>query len=264
MTTATISQQIVSIASQLAGFSSLLPRAEVNDLFSALVELVVETPGTIATEVLATSAVQTVVPQLQQFSAQGESELELYWVEKFLAKPQVSLVDLAEFPYFKNYEALTALEFTALEKHNLLVEPILFIGGGSLPLTAILLAHRYGIRLRVIDCDAEAVAIAVRLIKALGLEESIIIEHADLCDVVIVEKTIFLASLVGGSVAEKQQLFSQLSHKIPRYATVVSRSVQGLGELLYVPKPSTSEFVDIETFIGTRDIINTVVISKKI
>jgi len=264
MTSATISQQIISIAEQLEGFSSLSPRAEVNNLFSALVDLVIQTPGTIATEVLATSVVQTVVPQLQLLSAQGESALELYWAEKFLAKLHISIGDLEEFPYFANYEALTALEMTALQKHNLLTEPILFVGGGPLPLTAILLAHRYGIRFRVIDCDAKAVLVSTRLIQKLGLENLILVECVDLRDVVIMEKTIFLASLVGGSISEKQQLFTQLAQKIPHDATVVSRSVQGLGELLYVPKPSTSEFIDVETFMGTREIINTVVISRKI
>lgn len=264
MTTATISQQLQSINATLAGFSSLSPSPVVNQTFSALVSLVTTTPDELATSLLQESCVQTILPELQSYAASGETALEEYWVEKFLSQPLLTYKELAQFPYFHNYEALAQLEVTALRKHNLLTKPLLFVGGGPLPLSAIIFAKQYGLRVHIIDCNQQAVDYSLQLIKRLDLTQLISISQADIHDYIPTDLTIFLAAMVGNTEAEKKAVYAHLASIVSNEATIVSRSVSGLGECLYPRKPASSYFEDIAEYRGNRDIINTVVISKKI
>jgi len=264
MTTSIISQQLHTISQTLAGFLSLAPTPAVNDTFAHLVSLVTNTPDELAEMVLRSAEVQPLLSSLQSYAAAGETALEEYWAHEFLSCSVLTYEDLKGFPYFHNYEALAALEVAALRTHVSITEPILFVGGGPLPLSAIIFAQQYGLRVHIIDNNPVAVATSQALIQRLGLASSITVSNADIRAYAPQEHTIFLAAMVGRTICEKQAIYAHLATVTDPAVTIVSRSVTGLGVSLYPPKPDTIDFDDIAVYRGTREIINTVVISKKV
>lgn len=264
MTTKTISNNILNIHNTLASFSSFIPSTSVDITFSRLVSLVINTPDVLANQILSCPTIATIVPELQSYSSVGETALEEHWAKNFCELEKLNMDDLSQFPYFANYCALAKLEIAFLSEHHLLHTPLLFVGGGPLPLSAILYAVDHGLPVHIIDNNEEAVRLSSLLISKLGLQDLVTVTCVDIMSYTPAEKTIFLAAMVGKNQNEKENILEHIASVTSHDTTLISRSVEGLGELLYPKKPISPHYKDIAIYRGTRDIINTVVISKKI
>lgn len=85
----------------------------------------------------------SMLPSFRQLCAKAEYEMEKYWAKRFLTHETLSLKDLENFWYFKNYEAISHKE-TQLLKRSLGQEKqinLLFAGSGPLPISALLMSQ---------------------------------------------------------------------------------------------------------------------------
>ncbi len=133
--------------------------------------------------------------ELPRLCGLAECQLEKWWCRRALANTAPALT-LAEFWYLPNYLSLRDAE-TALASPQAL-RRVVFLGCGALPLTAILLAQADpNAQLRCVDADAQACTLADALVRALGLEHRITVEHAraETCKVPE-DETVICASLL--------------------------------------------------------------------
>ncbi|MBI4943384.1 MAG: nicotianamine synthase, partial [Actinobacteria bacterium] len=116
---------------------------------------------------------------------------------------------------------------------------VCFVGGGPLPLSALLLHRTTSAHVRVVDHDPTAVDLANRLLDALGAGDGVRCVPADAssgtglaaatagCDLVVV------AALVGLTPEAKRRVLGTLAGVLAPGTWVLLRSADGLRTLLY-------------------------------
>ncbi len=130
----------------------------------------------VGNELLDEPALAAARSELPGLCAAAECQLEKWWCLKILAS-EAPAQALSRFWYLPNYLSLRDAE-TALAGPEALRHSV-FLGCGALPLTAILLARAdQRAHLRCVDADAEACELAQALIRALGLQDRISVDHA--------------------------------------------------------------------------------------
>lgn len=233
--------RILRVYDGLRAQDSLAPSPEVNSLFADLVSICAHADPADASSALTDPRITEARDGLVRLCAEGESRLEQWWARRTLAAADPH-AELAAFPYLRNYQQLAHLERHALagtghrpgESRRLC-----FLGGGPLPLSAIMLSRMLDTQVTVVDRDADAVALSRRLLDRLGLAEQISVLLADAssasdlayatasCDVVVV------AALVGTTRIEKQAALRAVGTALEADTRVLIRSAQGLRSLLY-------------------------------
>ncbi|KAG0560104.1 hypothetical protein KC19_10G154600 [Ceratodon purpureus] len=241
-------REILSLYKQLSSFSSLEPREEVNAVFGNLVELCITTlsDDAIVSKILKDPRVSAITPHLRTLCSTGECALESHWANLLLLSPasDTTINPLSLFPYYKNYLDLSRLELNAL----LAITPnppsaIAFLGSGPLPLTSICLAALLhpttpGLRILNIDHDQAAINVSSRLCATLPGPQSAVQEFKcasatdDATDLSNFD-VVYVAALVGMSLAEKEVVVRSVVRKMKRDALVVLRSAHSLRGLLY-------------------------------
>lgn len=173
------------------------------------------------------------VTKLRKLCSSAEYELEKETALKVISStaPQHSLEN---FMYYRNYIDLVALEFanvSAIKK----ISKVLFVGGGPLPLTAIILAQKYNISCTIIDNNKEAVTISKKLIQSLSLTHMINVECCDARRFPFYGKwdCIYVASLVGSTRKEKKELLSFIYDTMSLSSLLICRSANLNRKLLY-------------------------------
>ncbi|RIA47274.1 nicotianamine synthase family protein [Dichotomicrobium thermohalophilum] len=165
--------------------------------------------------------------ELPRLCGAAECQMEKWWCRKALASDAPERV-LWEFWYLPNYLSLHNAE-TALAGPAPLRQTV-FLGSGALPLTAILLAQAdERARVRCVDMDWEACALAEALIGALGLQDRIAVQHArgEACDV---PKD---AAVICASLLDAPGLYAHLAAS--GVARLLVRDVEGVYCWLYRP-----------------------------
>jgi len=185
----------------LVSLPNLKPSPYVNKVFSALVSHVC---GPYMKHTLRGGQ----VIKLRKMCSLGEYELEKDAALTMLSKNN-PLSALQDFIYYKNYKDLVALEFVksgTIKK----ISRVLFIGGGPLPLSVIILAKDYKVVCTVIDNNQEAIDISKKLIESLGLTSMVQVQYCDASEFNLYEKydCIYVAALVGSTRKEKNSLIS--------------------------------------------------------
>ena len=244
------------IFDRIENLADYAPSEEVNYLFSELVSKVTdETAG----EMLSPEKCR----RLQKMCALAEHELEKYWALK-IADAKVNIVD---FPYYKNYSDLTKLEWGALSsctKHSR--HRILFVGGGPLPMSVIILARVFGICSTVIDNDPDAVSSARAVVKTLNLERKIkvVCAEARAFENYSAFNVIFVAALVGAEKGDKEKIFRRIQSRAGRDTHIIARSSAGKRVMLYQPLPKKiySLFRPVLEISPYNEIINSIVIFR--
>jgi nicotianamine synthase len=238
---ATLADRVVDLYERLAALDGLAPSPLVDGLFTDLVRTCLVTDADGPEAVLADDRVRLLRNGLVDLCARGETQLETAWAAGILAADDPA-AELRRFPYLANYEALTRLEVHALAAAG--HEPgtlrrVCFVGGGPLPLRALLLHRTTAAQVRVVDHDPGAVRLADRVLDALGARGGVRCVQADAatgdglaaavegCDVVV------LAALVGLTAAAKRQVLRTLAAALPAGTWLVLRSADGLRSLLY-------------------------------
>lgn len=256
------SHQVTSIKDlyqELQALDDYRPSKKINQLFTQLVQFVLnpESKNDLTKEEVA---------KLQKICQLAEYELEKHWAQKIIKGVDDSILTRS-FPYFDNYTKLTQLEWFSLlsctihQRHD-----ICFVGGGPLPLTAIILAEKYVKSVTVLDRDSEACQISRRLIKKLKLDKKIEITEADACEYDDFKKfnVIMIAALAGIEKTEKEKILLKIKQDASKETHILARSSWGMRELLYKPLDNKVSrlFYPIMEVLPQNDVINSVVILK--
>jgi len=165
--------------------------------------------------------------ELPTLCAAAEHTLEKWWCRKALASDAPARV-LAGFWYLANYRSLCRAE-ADLAGMDALREAV-FLGCGALPLSAILMAQSdNAATLRCVDADAQSCELAAALVRALGLDGRITVEHAraEGCDIPRG------GSVICASLLDAPGLYAHLAdHGAER---VLVRDALGVYQWLYRP-----------------------------
>jgi nicotianamine synthase len=244
----------------VAALTDVKPAPKVNAAFHGLVSAVLRNP------LLHRNALARVAaPHLRAKCARAEFALEAYWAERVL-EAKCSHEELKDFPYWNNYERLTALEWRAIAKRRPGASHIVFLGAGPLPATALILAKRYGCFVTLVDYSAQAVVLARRLVHALGLSAQIDVIHAhaetftDFANVDVV----YVAALVGRTFGIEERLYTHLAQHVSPSTLLLARSAHGSRQLLYRPMSNIVDrfFSRIAEVHPHDDVVNSVVLLK--
>lgn len=253
-------QSIQQIYGQVMSLQSFAPSKFVNHLFTQLVKIAVDSRSR---DTLSSSQKKN----LQLACSQAEFELERFWAKR-IVNSKTPLQMLKRFPYLENYRKLTQMEWVGLQSctvhtgHN-----VLFLGGGPLPLTAIILAQEYNIKVTVLDVSEDAVNLSSRLIKKLNLDDKVQVIHmsGQRFERYHEYDVIFLAALAGVHDSEKQAIFSQIHHSAAPETHILARSSYGKRQYLYRPL-NLDAYKNLSPIIEIRpyhDVVNSVVIFKQ-
>lgn len=248
---------------KIINLKSYTPSKEVDFLFGELVSFAITDGNEITLN-------KHEVNNIRRICAEAEFELEKYWAQKIINSKNPS-IELKRFPYFQNYIDLVDLEFKSINMcpiHS--GHEFLFIGGGPLPLTAILLASTYGIKSKIIDTNPEAIKISEKLINLLKLQNLIRVEKSDALEFSDYHEfsVIFIAALVGSTKTEKNSIYKKIKDNSSKSSHIITRSSKGSRELLYAPvtKDIDDYFENIFAYHPRGNIINSILIyenSKK-
>ena len=247
------------IYQELQTYTSLKPSPRITELFTQLVTLSLQYDRKIPFP-------PSKQEKLQVMCSCAEYELEKYWADTLIASEKPHDV-LTSFPYYKNYVDLTRLEWKSFQgcahHHD---HKILFIGGGPLPLTSIVLAEKHNISSTILDSDLHAVIQARRVIKKLGLEDkiSVIRSAGETFDGFSNFNVIFVAALAGIDATVKEDIFKTIKKECPEKSHVIARSAWNNRKLLY--KPLSKQVFSIlkpEIRVDTyNEIVNSFIIFK--
>ena len=209
---------------------SLAPSKEVNALFSSLV--------TFTESGQKTNLSLEEIKGLQRLCSHAESELELFYAKRILVASNKEDA-LKDFLYFKNYRELCELEYQNLFfcAHGEKMQSVAFVGGGALPLTAILLAKEKGMRVTILEKDEEAATLGREIVESLSLSSLVTVT---LCDALFFGEyhhfdTVYVAALVGEGDEEKEAIISHVYKHLKEKSLLLLRSSFGARELLYAP-----------------------------
>ena len=236
-TTGIVIGKIIVVHELLVSESDISPRNQkISIALRELVELLLKSYGPAETAaILNHTEVAALRISLLDRLSEAELALERFWSQRFLSRKTLAVSDLKEFLYWQNYERLLGMELqalTAMRRHLKVQEytRIVFVGGGPLPLSAIVLHMRTGEPVLCIDANAEACECANRLLSKLGLS-LIRAVHADGAGFDYGSASaIFIASLVGRKLDVAHRIVE--TRKKPLVAV---RTVDGVRALLYSP-----------------------------
>lgn len=239
--TRSLADHLVDLYERLRAQDSLAPSPTVNALFTDLVDTCVRADPADVAAVLSDPRVRAVRPGLISLCAEGESLLEGAWARRVLAAVDAR-AEAAAFPYAGNYEELSRLELHALAGAGHRPEAtrgVCFVGGGPLPLSALLLGRGLPAGVTVVDRDDGAVQLSRQVVARVAPAAPIEVVAADAasapdmaraaagCDVIVV------AALVGTTPAHKRAALQAIGAAAEPGTYILIRSAEGLRSLLY-------------------------------
>lgn len=241
----------------ILNLDSLKPTYKVNKLFSSLVSYVLDPNNK-------NTLKETELEKLQEICSRAEYELEKHWAKKIIESDN-PLKTLRKFPYFSNYRKLTQMEwFSLLSCTTHKTHKVVFVGGGPLPLTAIVMAQQYTDKITVLDIDETACELSSQLVRKLKLDKKIEIIKTDASKFENYKNynAFVVAALAGANMNSKRKILQKIKKDSPKLSHILARSSWGLREILY--KPLDKKLYDIfEPVIEVKpknDVVNSFVI----
>jgi nicotianamine synthase len=255
---------VLDLHRRLEQLADLRPCPVVDDLFGALVQLAVKAPDDVAAAALRAPQIRAVSESLRQICATGETALEREWASRISAHEDPA-TELARFPYFGNYAQLSRMELGVLASATRgPTASVAFVGGGPLPLSALMISAELEATVDVIDRDAEALDAARRVAQALYAKTiGFRLSEAATCDVSGYD-VVVIAAMVGSSASDKRRILDQMSRSMSADSILLVRSAHGLRTLLYPPVPDDGlRGFDVLTVVRpVNDVINSVVLAR--
>lgn len=218
----------LKIFDRILQLDSLKPSKKTNDVFSDLVKFCEQNNDI--------SLKKPQIQKLRELSSVAEYEMEVFWAEKILNSKDTNK-ELEKFWYYRNYEQLVDLEYVNVVCLYKNIKNILFIGGGPLPLTAILLCKKYGLSCTILERDLASYNTSVKLLEKLNLSRKIKVLNIDAENYSRYNtfNLIYLAAMVGEDEATKSSIISTVYTKLQKGKLLLCRSSHGTRKLLYTP-----------------------------
>lgn len=219
----------LKIFHKILNLKSLKPSKETNEAFSELVKYSENSFNKVNLN-------EMQIVELRKISSAAEYEMELHWADKII-KSKNPNSELEKFWYYKNYEDLVTLEYINIISINKKVKKVLFVGGGPLPLTTIILANKYNILCEVLERDEVSFLKSTTLIKSLELENKVKIIKitAEKHNSYTKYDLIYLAALVGENEKSKNKMINHIYKAISKNSLFLCRSSHGSRKIIYNP-----------------------------
>jgi nicotianamine synthase len=268
--------RIFRLHEELSRLGDLAPAPGVDALFGELVRVCVQADDRAAPLVLADTRIRRLRPGLLRLCSQGESLLEEAWARRVLAAADPR-AELGRFPYLDNYRQLCRLEAHALAGAGHVPRPgsrACFLGGGPLPVSALLMHRELGAAVDVVDNQPRAADLARRLLGRLAPGPGLRVAQADAmsaqdmaqllagCDVVVV------AALVGHTRMQKRAMLHAVGRALEPGSYLVLRTARGLRSLLYevVEPGDVAEAAGCAPLVLVHplgDVVNSVLVARR-
>jgi len=164
-----------------------------------------------------------------------ERESDVAWANQLLRARCVLASVKEEVPHYIRYVSMMNAEVAAMQRERRL-RRVLFMGCGSFPLSAMILASIHEMSVTCLDRDPVACGRASALLRASGLANrvNVVCGHAEDFDFVARYQAIWVAMMVGRDEVSKMYVLNRLQRALHRRETVLAvRSPVGHGRLLY-------------------------------
>lgn len=245
---------------QISTLPTLKPSSATNEAFSELVTFCL----TAKPEDITLKSAE--IAKLQNLSAEAESEMETYWAKRIITSTSPHK-ELLSFWYYENYTELVDAEYSHFSTLSKKSKNVLFVGGGPLPLTAIILNVKHGLTCTVLENNKKSYELARKLVTALGLDKQITIQYEDArtYSKYSTFDLVYIASLVGTTKTSKHQIILSVHNKMSRDSLLLCRSSYDARKLLYLPVPdiTLTQLPPIVEVRPGKSIINSFVILQK-
>lgn len=216
--------------------------------------------------ILDNERIRQIAPRLRRLLARAEYEME-YFCASAMVGGETGLEEgfssYRNFLYRSNYDALVAAELDAMEWQTQ-AQPIgsergsvAFVGAGPLPISAILLHQRTGLRVTCIDSDDSACRLGRQLVLHLSENEA---DYRNLDRAIhfvnvsgeehdyAMHPIVLIASLV----QTKAPIIAQIVNTAHTATTTIIRGAAGLSTLLYQPEDCVADHVNYNAcLVGT-------------
>lgn len=166
---------------------------------------------------------------IRRFYVNLGMKLEIEKAEEVLASED-PWKTLGSFYFYPRYIELLKNEATLGRYRE--GERIVFIGGGPLPLTWILLASVHGMGVSVVEVEPELAELAGRVIEKLGLEGDVRVINGDETAIRDLE---FDIVLVAALAEPKERVFRNIHRYVDGDTRVIYRTYTGMRAILYSP-----------------------------
>ncbi len=246
---------------QILALDDLRPSPYVNELFERLVTLIVGSPENNEVFPVALQA------RVRGVASASEGEMETYWAQRIIeaADPEM---ELARFPYTRNYALLVSREIGLVEASGRPLERdqrLLMIGSGPLPMTALEFARQRGMSVDHVDISASAIEVCRATSGRLGMRGDYIVADGRMVTLQKEYDVILVAGLAGETLEDKQAIIDRVLPSLKSDGRLLIRSASGLRSLLY-PAVRARDFKNVELlseYHPADEVINSVFIYKK-
>lgn len=110
-------------------------------------------------------------------------------------------------------------------------ERAVFIGGGPLPLTGILLSHVYGMRVNVVEIEPDIAELSRKVIEGLGVDGVNVITG----DETVIDGLEFDVLMVAALAEPKRRVFRNIRRYVDTETRIIYRTYTGMRAILYAP-----------------------------
>lgn len=243
---------------KLINLKDLSPNIITNEIFTNLYNYCINNTNT-------QLKITQKVLKINQICAEAEYKMELFYANKMITSNDPKN-ELNNFIYYKNYNDLSELEYFNLNFVNKNIKNILFIWSWPLPLTSIILALKYDVKITLLDISNEAIEISKKLINSLWLQNKFDFICSDIIDFETKNEfdVIYLASLVCQST-NNEKIFSHINETL-NFKNILVRTSLWIRQLLYKKideKLFNKYFKTLLKVHPENEIINSFIIAKK-
>jgi len=159
------------------------------------------------------------------------AEEDSIYEKKFALKLLNNKKEISDFEFYDDYKK------SIKDESEYLSEPLLFVGGGAIPISPILISEHNINNITIMDIDEEAKIIGEKIIKKLKLNFDFIIDDAIKYNNYSKFNCIFIALEAGITINQKKEIFNNINKQISSKETVIVRSSK------------TDDFIDVSNII---------------
>ncbi len=245
---------------ELKSLKDLFPSESTNSIFNKLYTYCVEKKND-------SIKITKEVEEINIICWNAEYEMEKYYAQNII-NSNIANRALEDFIYYKNYSDLTQLEYLNMSFFHKNIKHILFLWSGPLPLSALLLAQKFGIHFTLVDISQEALEISKELIYKFNLENLFQFVQADVKDFRSDRTYDFViwASLLFQNDSKNQENILQNIQENINFSYLLVRSSSWIRQLLYkkIPKFLLKKYFKILLEIHPKnELINSIIILQK-
>ena len=238
------------------------------DAFQELEKLAIQTSDECSITVLNAAPIKRIVPDIRRIRATYEYRLELGWALQAINSKNPRY-ELQSYTHYTRNKALadSDIEMIRSALDGRIAGSILFVGCGPFPISAIIMARYFNVRIDCIDSNREACQFAVKVAQKVGMIECLNISCCDVIQKRDLAKydVIVIAALVGISMPLKSSIIRHVLAQMKSGSGLLARTATGLRRLFYaeIRERQLSRFVVCHNASTENDVLASSLIAWK-